>query len=295
MSRNGSGIYVLPAGQPVVTGTTISSTTHNTLMSDLANALTTSIASDGQTAMSANLPMGGNKLTGLAAATVAGDAVRYEQAAMAGALSGSGITGAVAVGANSIQIGSSATDSQNFLLKSNLDGTGKLARGAAGGLGDILVWDATGKLNFAIVPAAPAQSMIKLSSANGYGSTNTKIRRFTNVLSTQGTDITYADSATLGASFTVNVAGVYAVVYIDQFNVDAFSGLSLNTTQPTVSIATISANELICAGYASSANAPASVTPTQYYAAGSVIRPHTQGAATGINTTNGIFTITRVS
>ena len=79
MSRNGSGIYTLPSGQPVVTGTTISSTTFNTLTTDLANALTTSIASDGQTAMSGNLPMGGNKLTGLAAATIAGDAARYEQ------------------------------------------------------------------------------------------------------------------------------------------------------------------------------------------------------------------------
>ena len=79
MSRNGSGIYNLPSGQPVVTGTTISSTTFNTLTTDLANALTTSIASDGQTAMSANLPMGGNKLTGLGAATIAGDAARYEQ------------------------------------------------------------------------------------------------------------------------------------------------------------------------------------------------------------------------
>lgn len=84
MARNGAGVYVLPAGQPVVTGATISSTTFNALTTDLANALTTSIASDGQTAMAANLPMGGNKLTGLAAATVAGDAIRFEQGAMNG-------------------------------------------------------------------------------------------------------------------------------------------------------------------------------------------------------------------
>ena len=48
---------------------------------------------------------------------------------------------------NTFQVGSSATDSQNFLLKTNADGTGKLARGAAGGLGDILVWDAAGLLS----------------------------------------------------------------------------------------------------------------------------------------------------
>ena len=81
MSRNGAGTYVLPAGQPVVTGTTISSTVHNTLANDLANALTTSIATDGQSVVTANIPFSGYKLTGIGAATVAGDAARYEQIA----------------------------------------------------------------------------------------------------------------------------------------------------------------------------------------------------------------------
>lgn len=89
MSRNGAGTYVLPAGQPVVTGTTISSTVHNTLASDIANALTTSIATDGQSVVTANIPFSGYKLTGIGAATVNGDAVRYEQV---GALAGSQIT-----------------------------------------------------------------------------------------------------------------------------------------------------------------------------------------------------------
>ncbi|MDE2259629.1 MAG: hypothetical protein KGK17_04810 [Betaproteobacteria bacterium] len=37
------------------------------------------VMADGSVPMAANLPMGGNKITGLGAATVAGDAVRYEQ------------------------------------------------------------------------------------------------------------------------------------------------------------------------------------------------------------------------
>ncbi len=49
MSRNGSGTYNLPAGNPVVTGTTISSTWANTTLTDIATALSNSIASDGQT------------------------------------------------------------------------------------------------------------------------------------------------------------------------------------------------------------------------------------------------------
>lgn len=58
MPRNGSGTYTLPAGNPVVTGTTISSTVQNNTMSDVATALTGSIAKDGQTTPTANLPMG---------------------------------------------------------------------------------------------------------------------------------------------------------------------------------------------------------------------------------------------
>lgn len=58
MARNGAGTYVLPAGNPVVTGTTISSTWANNTLNDLGTAITQSIAYDGQTTPVANLPMG---------------------------------------------------------------------------------------------------------------------------------------------------------------------------------------------------------------------------------------------
>ena len=70
MARNGSGTYNLPAGNPVVTGTTISSTTTNNTFSDIATALTGSISKDGQTTPTGNLPMGGFAHTGVADATV---------------------------------------------------------------------------------------------------------------------------------------------------------------------------------------------------------------------------------
>jgi hypothetical protein len=70
MARNGSGTYSLPAGNPVTTGTTISSSWANNTLSDISNALTASIAYDGQTVPIANLPMGGNKHTNVGNATV---------------------------------------------------------------------------------------------------------------------------------------------------------------------------------------------------------------------------------
>lgn len=69
MPFNGSGIYSLPAGNPVVTGTTISSTTQNSTMSDVASALSNAVCKDGQTTPSANLPMGGFRHTGVGDAT----------------------------------------------------------------------------------------------------------------------------------------------------------------------------------------------------------------------------------
>jgi hypothetical protein len=69
MARNGSGTYSLPAGNPVTTGTTISSTWANSTLNDLGSAMTASLAYDGQTTPVANLPMGGYLHTNVANAT----------------------------------------------------------------------------------------------------------------------------------------------------------------------------------------------------------------------------------
>jgi hypothetical protein len=79
MSRNGSGVYSLPAGNPVVTGTVISTTWANNTMNDLASAMTDSVAADGQTPMTGPLNLNSNKVTNLANATLTGDAVNYGQ------------------------------------------------------------------------------------------------------------------------------------------------------------------------------------------------------------------------
>jgi hypothetical protein len=75
MSRNGSGVYSLVAGNPVTSGTAISSTWANNTLTDIANALTGSLASDGQTALSGNLNFGTNKASNMADPTLAQDAV----------------------------------------------------------------------------------------------------------------------------------------------------------------------------------------------------------------------------
>jgi len=81
MARNGSGTYNLyTPGNPVVTGTTISSTWANNTLNDIATGLTNSIAKDGQTTPTANLPMGGFKHTNLAVGTALTDSLNLGQA-----------------------------------------------------------------------------------------------------------------------------------------------------------------------------------------------------------------------
>lgn len=143
------------------------------------------------------------------------------------------------------------------------------------------------------INAANPTSMVRLSTANGYGSTNTKIRRFTTVVTNQGADITYADSATLGATFTINTSGMYAISYNDSFTVGSNSGISLNSSQLTTSVASIAAADVI-AQATNTANAASAVSAsTLYLTAGSVVRAHTAGDSTGAVVAQ--FTICRVA
>jgi hypothetical protein len=171
-------------------------------------------------------------------------------------------------------IGSNADDTRNFLLDTDLAGALRIRR-KSDGSGGLL---ATINANGALVMATP-QSMVRLDGANGFGSTNTAIKRYTNVRLNQGSDITYADSATLGASFTINTAGVYAIMVSSNNAGTSYPGISLNTTQPSTSIiALTNASERLAVSSGSGGNMGEAVW-IGYLLAGSVVRPHTDIAA----------------
>jgi hypothetical protein len=78
MARNGSGTYNR-AVSPYTAGTTITAATVNQEMDDIATALTGSMARDGQSPATANIPMGGFRITGLANAVANTDAAALGQ------------------------------------------------------------------------------------------------------------------------------------------------------------------------------------------------------------------------
>lgn len=80
MSFNGSGTFVInSSGQPVSANTLIEAAVFNAFTADMATGLSTAICKDGQTTITANIPMAGFKFTGLAAGSAAGNSLRYEQ------------------------------------------------------------------------------------------------------------------------------------------------------------------------------------------------------------------------
>lgn len=135
--------------------------------------------------------------------------------------------------------------------------------------------------------------IVRLLSTNGYGSTNTVIRRFLTVDTNQGSDIAYADSATLGAYFTINTAGVYAISYTDSFSVTADMGLSVNSSQLTTGINSITAANRLSNNQTGEANFQGYVGATKYFSAGDVVRAHTGGTSSGA-TNSSSLTIVRV-
>ncbi len=112
MPFNGSGTFTLVAGNPVVTGTVISSTVQNNTTSDFATGFTNCVTRDGQSAALSNLPMGGYKHTGATSASTTGEYLVYGQtaASLSSATVGTlPVTGNANINGN-VTIGDAASD-----------------------------------------------------------------------------------------------------------------------------------------------------------------------------------------
>jgi len=110
MARNGSGTYNLASGNPVITGTTISSSWANNTLSDIASALTQSISADGQTPITANIGFNGFQLQGVADGVLNTDAMTVGQGVTATALAdtSNASTGDALIGVKSTFTGGTA-------------------------------------------------------------------------------------------------------------------------------------------------------------------------------------------
>jgi hypothetical protein len=139
-----------------------------------------------------------------------------------------------------------------------------------------------------------ATSLVKLDTGNDHGSTNTCIRRFVNIRDNFGIDITYVDSATLGATFTINTDGYYSIDYTDSFGVASVPfGVSRNSATLTTSVSLISNPTVLTRATADTAQSYYACSYSGPLLAGDVIRAHTNGAANATSQTRVHFAISK--
>lgn len=148
--------------------------------------------------------------------------------------------------------------------------------------------------NWHVIARTPGiTGFIRLHTGNGHGSTNTVIRRFTTAVSNVGGAITYADSSTLGATFTINEDGIYSISYTDFHTGGEAFGITLNSAELTTAFVSITTVASKLAGEHVAASSYANVSWTGRLSSGDVIRAHTGGNMSG--TTQTAFTITKVN
>lgn len=149
--------------------------------------------------------------------------------------------------------------------------------------------------NFRLTRFGGGDNEITLNTGNGYGSTNTQIRRYTTAQRSAGSAMTYADSATLGASITINESGLYEIYMqdYDAASTAAVFGFSVNTTTPTTTIQTIAASERGGMEISSSNGTPGSLCRTLLLSVGDVVRPH-NGTLCSRTTALVLFSIRKV-
>lgn len=145
-----------------------------------------------------------------------------------------------------------------------------------------------------LITGSLGQQQVYVSTPNGYGSTATRIRRFSTVEINAGSSITYADSASNGASFTINVPGVYSITYADN-SASAFNlGISVNSSALTTSIDTLTFAQGKRAQATGAAGVPNTIEVTLYLNAGDIVRPQTDGVPDATAARH-FFNITRVN
>jgi hypothetical protein len=230
MSRNGSGTYSLPAGNPVVTGTTISSTWANNTLTDIATALTGSLAADGQTTATGNLKMGANRITGLADGIASTDGATVSQVNTAGAtylLKASNLSDVAnaATSRTNLGLGTIATQSASSVAVTGgaIDGTtigtttpstvkttGLTVTGSTSGTLAIAATAVAGT-NTATFPAATGTVMVSgnMPAFSAYASSNTTLTNATFVKVDFQTEEYDTNNNFASSRFTPTVAGYY--------------------------------------------------------------------------------------
>lgn len=121
--------------------------------------------------------------------------------------------------------------------------------------------------------------------ANGYGSTNTVIRRFLNQPELVGNVLTATNTAGSGVTITILLPGRYSFSYTDLFSSADDLGLTLNSNELTTAITSVAAANVLAIAATHAADQPSNCSWTGVLKAGDIVRPHARAA--GSSTVDG--------
>jgi len=145
------------------------------------------------------------------------------------------------------------------------------------------------------VKAITVSDSCRLHTPNGYGSTNNKIARLSNIacqidneysfaaisssqISTNGL-FAVSDSSTDGTYITINRSGEYTIGASGYLSIASNIGLSLNSTQLTTSITAITPADKLILGTSSSGGFTEAISWRGNLKSGDILRFHTDGTA----------------
>jgi hypothetical protein len=213
MSYNGSGTFQInSAGQPVVAGTVITAAAFNALTADLATGLSTAMTKDGQTTATANIPMGNNKFTGVAAGTAGTDSVNLAQVQgnVASLVSVSGIdtiTGSMSPTLTAYSTGAMywfvASGTNTGAVTMNIDALGAKAVTRDGSTALIAGDIVSGQVAVIVYDGTRFQ----LQKANAFGTLTATTINTTNLTATGTVNLTGATVSNGGSVTTIDING----------------------------------------------------------------------------------------
>jgi len=229
MSYNGSGTFQInTSGQPVVTGTVISSTAFNSLTNDLATGLSTAITKDGQTTTTVRIPFAAGINSSLATDS-------------SSTTTGSIITAGGAGIAKNLYVGGIASFSAQPIFTS-LTASSAVATDASKGLVSVTN-TGTGNNVLATSPTITTPTISSLSSASATALT----------LQSAGTTAITVDTSQNVGIGTTNPSARLAISSGATVNNIFTYSTGANTYTPTASTSLTNANWQIQAGNASGA------------------------------------------
>jgi hypothetical protein len=142
---------------------------------------------------------------------------------------------------------------------------------------------------------ATERSEIRLRTTSGYGSSATSILIWGTVVKNTGTAITYTTSSVNGDTFTINEDGIYSVGFGVNLHVAASYGITLNTTQTSTNVITLTnPDERLAVGIAAGADRVATISWTGALKTGDVLRAHTDATAIEGDGTRSVFYIVKI-